>query len=190
MASKNSTALKIVAKTSKSKAVKTPESIREAIIQEVLDAMHLGDLSDHPPTTSVSGREHEDFLINNHFAYCSSQLNADLAAAAHCELEGDFELRVDDDDALDFYNSSEYEKAKQTFLDDVQERLRARAPNEKRAPTVDDPLGNFARRMRYSGLLSPERMTPDSEYVRRERRNLRRRQQEQFKQYQQRTAAK
>jgi hypothetical protein len=115
MATKNSTALKIVATTSRTKAGKTPESIREAIIQEVLDAMFLGDCSDQPPITSLNGYEDEDFLINNHFAYSASQLNADLALAAQCELERDFDFDVTDDDALEFYNSSEFGRSKRSW---------------------------------------------------------------------------
>jgi hypothetical protein len=172
MATKNSTALKIVATTPKTKAGKpgkTPESIRETIIQEVLDAMSLGDCSD-PPPTSVSGYgyDDEDFLINNHFARSASQLNADLALAAHCELEGDFDFNETDDDDLEFYKSSEFDKARKTFVDDLKERIRANL--------------DFARRMRYSGLLSPERKEPDSDYVRAERRKQRRQWREEHKQ--------
>ena len=173
MATKNSTALKIVPTTPKTKAVKTPESIREAIIQEVLDAMSMGDCFDPPPTSREGLYDDQDGFINNHFAYGASQLNADLALAAQCEFEGDFDFGVTDEDALEFYNSSEFEKAKKTFVDDLKERLRAKIEN--RPPIgADDPLVNFARRMRYSGLLSPERKEPDSDYVRRERRKHRR----------------
>jgi hypothetical protein len=181
MATKNSTALKVVPTSSKTNAAKTPESIREAIIQEVLDAMSLGDCSD-PAPTSVSGYgyDDEDFLINNHFAYSASQLNADLALTAQCELEGDFDFNETDDDALEFYNSSEFDKARRTFVDDLKERILAN--REKRPTNVADPLVNFARRMRYSGLLSPERKEPDSDYVRAQRRKQRRQWREEHKQ--------
>jgi len=178
--SKNS-ALKLIPKTPTTKAGKAP-SEREAIIQEVLDAITLGECSVAAPTTSREADD--DFLINNHFAHGASQINADLAVAAQCESEGDFS--AGGDEFIDFYASTEFDKLRQTFLDDVKDRLRMKIEKDY-CSSVDDPLHNFASRIYYAGLLSPERKEPDSAYVRAERR---RREELQHQEHLKRMAAK
>jgi hypothetical protein len=58
-------------------------------------------LADGTPTSRTEVPD--DGLVGNHFAWRGSQVNTDLATAAHCELEGD--VYTEDDIYFDFYSS-------------------------------------------------------------------------------------
>jgi hypothetical protein len=169
--SKNS-ALKLIPKTP-TKAGKPSD--REAIIQEVLDAISFGDCAETPETERESSSDlwGDDFLVNNHFAYNASQVNADLAQAALCELSHDF--GVTDSNSQDFYGSSEYEKLRQTFLDGLKANLRSKTGHE-------DILLSVVYRAYNAGRLCPERLDPRSEYARKEHLLNRRKWSEEHKQ--------
>jgi hypothetical protein len=157
--SSKKSALKLV------KASKTTTD-RDALIQEVLDAISWNDMSaEAPPTDREGDGVHADnkFLVNNHFAYNASQVNVDLALAADCEFSRDFS--ADDDSEYNFYCSSEYEKLRQTFLDELRGAIQAKLEKE---PHVD-PLLRVVVRAYNAGRLCPERREPDSAHVRRER---------------------
>jgi hypothetical protein len=158
--SSKKTALKLVAKTPRTKAGKPSD--REAIIQEVLDAVSWTDMSPEDPPKRDSGYS-QDFFINNHFAFNASQVHTDLAMAAQCEANNCFSS--DDGDALDCYSSSEYGKLRQTFLDELRDAVQGRA---EKKPHVD-PFLNLFLRAYNAGRLCPERREPDSAYVCRQR---------------------
>jgi hypothetical protein len=165
--------LKLVPKTPKTKAGKTPD--REAIIQEVLNAISFGDVAETPDTERESSYDPwgDDFLVNNHFAFNASQINIDLAQAALCELSHDF--GVTDNNSLEFYSSSEYEKLRQTFLDGLRANLRSKTGHE-------DILLSVIYRAYNAGRLCPERLEPRSEYARKEHLRNRRKWSEEHKQ--------
>jgi hypothetical protein len=149
MATKNSTALKLIPKTSKTKAGTSTlnGSNRKAIVREILQGIFIEVESDCPKKAGDSGVSQGDSMINNHFAWNASQLNIDLAVAANCESEGD--IGCCDDNYLEFFRSSEYQKLQQTFREEV----------ESGHPHA---LVNFAWRLYNAGLYSPERKEPDS----------------------------
>jgi hypothetical protein len=141
-------------KTSKKPALKlvktsTTKTDREVIIREFLKIVWAVPLS-----TSKEGMA--DFQ-NNPFAWGASQVNTDLALAAHCELERDFQF--EDDDFFNFFWSSEFQKLQQTFKEEVE-------TEESYA------LVGLVWRAYKAGRLSPERLEPDSESVRAERRRV------------------
>ncbi len=136
----NNSALKLIPKTPRTKTGKTPDG--NAIIREFLDGISI----DREP---VFNRKHA-----SPFALGASQVNADLALAAQCESEGD--IGIEDDEYIDFLLSSEYQTLQSTFIEEVQNDVYA--------------LVNLVWRAYNAGRLSPDRLEPDSAYVRKERR--------------------
>ena len=121
----------------------------------------MSPLDDPDTKISHSGSysSYDENLVNNHFIYGASQVNADLAVAAECEAQDDFGPQ--DNDWLDFYGSYEYMKLRNTFIADVKANLNGGIKK--------DALLNAVYRAYYAGMLSPERKEPESAYVRRER---------------------
>jgi hypothetical protein len=101
---------------------------------------------DHPDS--------KDFLVGNHFAWGASQVNTDLAVAAHCESEED--VHLEDETFFDLCASPEYQKLKQTFMEEAEK-------------DGEDAVMNLVWRAYNAGTYSPERRHPDSREVRQER---------------------
>jgi len=156
--SKNS-ALKQTPKTPKTPS-KTPklltQSNRKAIIREVLSEIYKDDMAEPCPKPGDHLYNPDDeFLINNHFAWGSSQVNTDLAMAAQCEA---VEFVTDEGDTFyDLYGSTEYQKLMQTFREEAEAEPRV------------DALTHLVWRAYNAGRLSPERMEPDIPQLWRER---------------------
>jgi hypothetical protein len=91
------------------------------------------------------------------FLIGASQVNADLALAAQCEFEED--ISVDDMDGcfFDLFRSPMYWRLRETFLEEA---------------AAGDPytLMRLVWRSYNAGLLSPDRLLPDSKQVRLARR--------------------
>jgi hypothetical protein len=138
-------------KTSKnSSALKqAPKTPKTNNVREFLNRISI-DLESCP-------KHEKSELKDNHFAWGASQVNTDLALAAQCESEGD--IGIEDDNYFDFFRSSEYQKLQRTFKEEVEDDASA--------------LVNMVWRAYNAGLLSPERLEPDSAYVRAERRRIR-----------------
>jgi len=96
-----------------------------------------------------------DWLIGNHFAWGSSQINTDLALAAQCEFEED--IYLEDENFFDLLRSPMYRNLRQTFMEDAE-------TGDSRA------LLNVVWRAYNAGLVSPDRLVPDTNEVRSERR--------------------
>ena len=110
--------------------------------------------------TSVASKEHmteEERLDPNNspFLIGASQVTTDLALAAQCEFEED--IHVEDDRYFDYLRSPMYWKSREAFIEDA---------------VLGNPraLLNFAWRHYNAGLLSPDRLLPDSKQTRQERR--------------------
>jgi hypothetical protein len=134
----------------------TPEQLK-AIERKVVKRDVLLSITDDYTSTCPSpkdGQGHDDFLIGNHFAWGGSQVNTDLAQAAHCESEED--IHLEDETFFAFLASSEYRKLKQTFMDEAEKEDK-------------DAVLNLVWRAYNAGTYSAERRHPDSREVRQER---------------------
>jgi hypothetical protein len=96
----------------------------------------------------------EDHPAGNHFAWGGSQVNTDLAQAAHCESEED--IFLEDGTFFALLASSEYQRLKQTFMEEAEKG-------------DADAVLNLVWRAYNAGTYSPERRHPDSNEVRRGR---------------------
>lgn len=107
--------------------------------------------------TSHASKEESTDPNDSPFLIGASQVNADLALAAQCEFEDD--ISVDDMDGcfFDIFRSPMYWRLRETFLEEA---------------ATGDPytLMRLVWRSYNAGLLSPDRLIPDSKQTRLERR--------------------
>jgi hypothetical protein len=131
----------------------SPEQ-RKAIGREILLEVTSAQCDDCPMSYKDLGGISRD-VVGNHFAWGSSQINTDLALAAQCEFEED--IFIEDDTFFDLHRSPMYRYLRKTFMEDA-ERGDSRA------------LLNLVWRAYNAGLVSPDRLIPDSKQVRQDRR--------------------
>jgi hypothetical protein len=130
----------------------SPEQ-RMAIAREVLLEISSAKADDCPMSQNDCPDEDCSY-IGNHFAWGASQVNTDLAIAAQCEMGEDIYLT--DGSFCDLLRSSEYWKLRQTFLEDAED-------GDSHA------LLAIVWRAYNAGLVSPDRLIPDSRGERQER---------------------
>lgn len=126
----------------------TPEQLKAIERKVVRRDVLLSITSDYTSTCP------EDHPAGNHFAWGGSQVNTDLAQAAHCESEGD--INLEDGTFFALLASSEYQRLKQTFMEEAEKG-------------DEDAVLNLVWRAYNAGMYSPERRHPDSREVRQER---------------------
>jgi len=127
---------------------------RKIVARDVLHEISSAMLDDCPKSQKDCPHE-DDSFIGNHFAWGASQINTDLAIAAQCEFEED--VYPEDENFFDLYRSSEYVRLRRTFLEDAE-------------GGHSDALLKIVWRAYNAGLVSPNRLIPDSREVRQERR--------------------
>lgn len=122
---------------------------REAITRDVL-SMIASYWWDDCPKSEEDEFEGEG-KAGNQFVWGSSQVNTDLALAAHCEAEED--IYLEDGTWFDLLRSPMYRDLTQTFIADA---LRGELT----------ALLNVVWRAYKAGLASPDRLIPDTKQVR------------------------
>jgi hypothetical protein len=126
---------------------------RKAIAREVL--LEISSAKADCPESRNDCPNEDCSFIGNHFAWGASQVNIDLAIAAQCESTED--IYPGDESFCTLLRSPEYWKLRQTFIEE------AESGNSY-------ALLMIVWRAYNAGLVSPDRLIPDSGEVRREQR--------------------